>query len=89
MVFGIDLTKTENIITREFEVDHSQNREDVYTFNNYDGCYCGYSRLPDRSMVFDANVMTMRSQKVISTNLVTHETQWNFTLKDDENFCNP
>lgn len=89
MVFGIDLTKTENIITREFEVDHSQNREDVYTFNNYDGCYCGYSRLPDRSMVFDANVMTMRSQKVISTNLVSHETQWNFTLKDDENCCNP
>ena len=90
MVFGVDLTKTENIITREFEVDHSQNREEeeIYALNK-DRCYCGYSWLPERSMVFDANVMTMRNQKVVSTNLVTHETQWNFTLKDDENCCNP
>mmetsp|Transcript_657 Transcript_657/g.744 ORF Transcript_657/g.744 Transcript_657/m.744 type:complete len:93 (+) Transcript_657:2104-2382(+) len=92
MVFGVDLTKTENMITQEIKIDHSHNEEEVeedYYTTNYSSCYCGYTWLPERSMVFDGNLMTLKNQEVMSTNLVTHESQWNLTLKDDDNCCNP
>ena len=97
MVFGVDLTKAENeIITREVEIDHSQNENNDATMFMGSGivaeCYCGHSTwLPERSMVFDGNLMTLKRQEVISTNLVTHETQWNLTITDDDdnNCCYP
>jgi hypothetical protein len=83
MVFGVDLSKTEDLITSEFEVDHSR----PY-YNNYgvDGCYC-YSSLPERSMVFEGELMTMKNQKIISTDLVTKKMQWNITLDDSLQCC--
>jgi len=90
MVFGVDLTKTENLITREVEIDHSsqQNDDDATMFaGTIAKCYCGHTWLPERSMVFDGNLMTLKNQEVISTNLVTHETQWNLAIKDDDNCC--
>jgi len=90
MVFGVDLTKTENMITQEIKINHWQNEEekDYYT-TDFLACYCGYTWLPERSMVFDGNLMTLKNQEVISTNLVTHESQWNLTLKDDDHCCDP
>lgn len=83
MVFGVDLSKTEDLITSEFEIDHSP----PY-YNNYgiDGCYC-YSSLPERSMVFGGDLMTMKNQKIISTDLVTKKMQWNITLDDSLQCC--
>jgi len=89
MVFGVDLTKTENMITQEIKINHWQNEEEDYYTTGSLSCYCGYTWLPERSMVFDGNLMTLKNQEVMSTNLVTHESQWNLTLKDDDNCCNP
>jgi len=89
MVFGVNLTKTENMITQEIKINHWQNEEEDYYTTGSLSCYCGYTWLPERSMVFDGNLMTLKNQEVMSTNLVTHESQWNLTLKDDDNCCNP
>jgi len=88
MVFGVDLTKAEDLITREFEIDHSKN-DGATMVGGITECYCGHTWLPERSMVFDGNLMTMKNQEVISTDLVTHETQWNLIIKDDDKCCNP
>mmetsp|Transcript_25143 Transcript_25143/g.44034 ORF Transcript_25143/g.44034 Transcript_25143/m.44034 type:complete len:867 (+) Transcript_25143:200-2800(+) len=83
MFFGVDLAKAENIITKEMEIDHTSQPYD-YTSGE---CYC-YSQLPERSMVFAGDVMTMKNQKVISTDLVNRNREWNITLDDSLNCCN-
>jgi hypothetical protein len=80
MVFAIDLTKSENLITREFAIDHLSKAQD-------NGCYCGAYRLAKRSMVFDGDLMTMGNDQIISTDLVTSEPQWDITLEDDVECC--
>lgn len=89
MVFGVDLTETENMLTHEIEINHHQaksKRDDATQ------CFCGYhyTYLPERSMVFDGKLMTMKEEKVISTNLATGETIWNLTFPEevDDSCCN-
>ncbi len=84
MVFGVDLAKTEDMITLELQIDHSLKEPSQEDLSN--GCYC-YSWLPERSMVFDGNLMTMKAQKVISTNLVSYQQQWNLTFDDSFDCC--
>jgi len=80
-VFGVDLSRTENLITREIDINHWQ---DSY---NSKGCYCGQSWLPERSFVFDGNLMTLKSSTVVSTDLGSQEIQWEIPLQDNENCC--
>ena len=81
-VFGIDLNKTEKMITREIDIDHWSDPYDSR------GCYCSQVWLPSRSMVFDGNLMTMKNSKVINTNLDSEETQWKLTFQETE-CCRP
>lgn len=71
-VFGIDLNKT-GMITREIDIDHSRDNEGR--------CFC-YT--PGRSFVFDGDLMTMKDSTVISTDLVSEETQWSLSLLDPD-----
>jgi len=83
-VFAIDLSKTERLITRELDIDHEGN-------NFYDsrGCFCGSVYLPERSFVFDGNLMTLKNAHVVSTDLVSQETKWNLNMVDTEECCMP
>lgn len=83
-VFGIDLTQTEEIITRELDINHYLNRRDQYDKN---GCWCGYTWLPERSLVFDGKLMTMKNQLVVNTDLDSGETLWNVTFVPDTTNC--
>lgn len=78
-VFGVDLNKTEEMITQEININHYQSRYDSM------GCYCSHANLPARSFVFDGNLMTMKSSNIVSTDLVSKETQWTLTLEDKSN----
>jgi len=80
-VFGVDLNRTE-MITREIDINHWED------YKTEKGCYCYSERLPERSLVFDGNLMTMKGLSVVSTDLVSQETQWSLSLLDDENCCN-
>jgi len=76
-VFGVDLNRTD-MITREIDIDHSQITEiDSYSWQDSQ-CYCF---LPQRSLLFDGNLMTMKASTVISTNLVSEEIQWSLSLQ--------
>lgn len=78
-VFGVDLNKTEEMITQEININHYQSQYDSM------GCYCSHAYLPSRSFVFDGNLMTMKSSNIVSTDLVSKETQWTLTLEDKSN----
>merc|ERR1719410_1417143 len=71
-VFGVDLSRTD-MITREIDINH--------WLDTGRRCYCSF---PGRSFVFDGNLMTMKGSSVISTNLVSEETQWTLSLQDKE-----
>jgi hypothetical protein len=86
MVFGVDLSKTEDIITKEFEIDHTGRRSYGAWEESTNECFC-YSYLPERSMVFNGNLMTIKNQRVVSTALVTKEMQWNVTLEEFLQCC--
>lgn len=86
MVFGVDLSQEENIITKEMEIDHTGIGWQFASAEVYQGCYC-FSALPERSMVFNGDLMTMKNQRVASTNLVTGESVWNITLNDSQMCC--
>jgi len=80
-VFGVDLNRTE-MITREIDINHWED------YKTEKGCYCYTEGLPERSLVFDGNLMTMKGSSVVSTDLVSQETQWSLSLPDDESCCN-
>lgn len=89
MVFGVDLTKSEDMISREFEIDHSsdnQSQNEGSSMSMMDSCYC-YSWLPERSMVFSGNLMTLKNQKVISTNLSSQQQGWTLLLDQTLQCC--
>lgn len=77
-VFGVDLNRTD-MITREIEINHIQSRDS----KSENQCY-GY--LPERSFIFDGNLMTMKASTVISTNLVSEEIQWSHVFQG-ESYC--
>jgi len=90
MVFGVDLTKSENLITLEHEINHVE-QESSISFEDY--CFCGdyyYTSLPQRSMMFDGDIMTLKNEQVISTDIVTGTTEWNVTYPSyrDNSCCN-
>lgn len=85
-VFGINLNNTESMITREIDINHYQ--ENSYGYVDSSGCYCGGVWLPARSMVFDGNLMSMKSSTVLSTDLGSGATHWNLTLTNGDNCCN-
>jgi len=75
-VFDIDLNASESLIKREILINHE----------NDNGCYCYPSIwLPPRSFVFDGNLMTLKNQNVVSTDLVSpeHETKWTHSFAQD------
>lgn len=80
-VFGVDLNRTE-MITREIDINHWED------YKTEKGCNCYSEGLPERSLVFDGNLMTMKGSSVVSTDLVSQETQWSLSLPDDESCCN-
>lgn len=82
-VFGVDLSKTEEIITRELDINHYQE----HTFYDKNGCYCGGTYLPERSLVFDGNLMTMKSQLVVSTDLGSGEALWDIDFTGNTTDC--
>eukprot|EP00536_Pseudo-nitzschia_multiseries_P007054 jgi/Psemu1/296440/fgenesh1_pm.158_\ len=87
MVFGVDLTQTENMITSELEINHLQ-EESMFSdpWFGEDYCYCAYSfytSLPQRSMVFDGSIMTLKNEQVISTDIVTGKPEWNMTFPSE------
>jgi len=81
-VFGVDLSKTESMITREIDIDHESE-----TGFDERSCWCDYVWLPQRSLVFDGNLMTMKSASVISTDLVSHETNWFYSFENKSQDC--
>ncbi len=85
MVFGVDLSQTENIITKEMGIDHTPLWQ--YSFaEDSSECYC-YNSLPERSMVFNGDLMTIMNQNVISKSLVTKTTNWNISFADSLQCC--
>jgi Beta propeller domain len=83
MVFGVDLSKSENIITKELDIDHTSL---AYASEGVQqGCYC-FSSFYERSMVFNGDLMTIKNQRVISTDLVPETMNWNITF-DNSLFC--
>ena len=82
-VFGIDLNKTEEIITRELDINHYQEQ----TFYDKNGCYCGGIYLPERSLVFNGNLMTMRNQLVVNTDLGSGDELWEIDFTEDTTDC--
>lgn len=85
MVFGVDISKTEDMIEQFGRIDHSL-KMSTSREPDFDACYC-YSYLPERSLVFGGDVMTIRNQKVVSTNLVSQETQWTLDLDEALQCC--
>ncbi|KAL3921216.1 MAG: hypothetical protein SGILL_002864 [Bacillariaceae sp.] len=82
VVFGVDLSKTENIISKEMEIDHTSIRwQDIESL----GCYC-FESLPERSMLFNGSLMTIKNQNVISTDLVSKTVVWEIDF-DTDMFC--
>ncbi|VEU43901.1 unnamed protein product [Pseudo-nitzschia multistriata] len=93
MVFGIDLTQTENMITREIEINHAENSASTGPFPEIfpaRDCFCGFHNiyLPERSMLFDGKLMTMKGNSVINTDLVSGQSLWDLSLSHPEdNSC--
>ena len=68
---GFSVFNVENgVITKDFDIDHS------YEIPVDETCFQSYEWLPERSFVFDGNVVTMKKHTVISTSLSTGETLW-------------
>lgn len=84
-LFGIDLSKTEGVIETLGMINHTR---PVYSSRDptFDGCYC-YTQLPERSLVFGGDVVTMKNQRIVSTDLTSQETQWTLELKDSLQCC--
>jgi len=79
-VFGVDLNRSENVITREINIDHRSEDGETYGYTDSRGCYCSPMWLPQRSFVFDGNLMTMKRSSVVSTNLVSEEENWSHSF---------
>jgi hypothetical protein len=63
-------TVEKDTITRRFDINHL----DFIDGRNQCSAWCG--SLPERSFVIDGNVLTLKSQSVVSTNLGTERSEW-------------
>ena len=68
-------------ISLRFKISHVQS-QDFY------GCYWG-AYLPERSMVFNGNVTTLKGHSVVSTDLDTGKEVWTLDMPKpvDQNYC--
>lgn len=64
-------TVQNDTITRRFDIDHEAIVDDS---NNSCDAWCG--SLPERSFVIDGNLVTLKSQSVVSTDLDTEKADW-------------
>jgi hypothetical protein len=72
---GFSVFNVENgQITKDFDIDHS------FEIPYNESCTQWYDWLPERSFVFDGNVVTMKKYTIISTSLSTGETLWTVPL---------
>jgi len=71
-------------ITKDFDITHGPPQ-----YGDTVGQPCGYwySWLPERSMVFSGDVMTMKGYTVMSTDLTTGDLVWDFSLLDENLGC--
>eukprot|EP00529_Nitzschia_sp_RCC80_P041398 CAMPEP_0113453596 /NCGR_PEP_ID=MMETSP0014_2-20120614/7435_1 /TAXON_ID=2857 /ORGANISM="Nitzschia sp." /LENGTH=946 /DNA_ID=CAMNT_0000344987 /DNA_START=366 /DNA_END=3206 /DNA_ORIENTATION=+ /assembly_acc=CAM_ASM_000159 len=79
MVFGVDISKEVDLIERRGMINHTRSTYPYEKPGVNGGCYC-YAQLPERSLVFGGNVMTMKNQKVVSTDLTSDEMLWTLDL---------
>lgn len=63
-------------ITKDFDIDHS------YTIKYNEKCDYWYDWLPERSFVFNGNVMTMKKHTIVSTSLSTGNTMWTIPINE-------
>jgi hypothetical protein len=85
-VFGVDLSKTENIITKELDVNHTSVVWQFTPQEDEKDCYC-FDSLPERSLVFNGDLMTLKNQNVVSTDLVSQTIEWELTFNEDTICC--
>ena len=79
---GFSVFNVENgVITKDFDIDHS------YEIPYDETCMQWYEWLPERSFVFDGNVVTMKKYTVISTSLSTGETLWTVPITASMSGC--
>lgn len=64
-------TIKDDVITRRFDIDHLDFVNDASSTCD---AWCG--SLPERSFVIDGNVVTLKSQSVVSTDLATETAEW-------------
>eukprot|EP00540_Astrosyne_radiata_P006731 CAMPEP_0116865808 /NCGR_PEP_ID=MMETSP0418-20121206/25667_1 /TAXON_ID=1158023 /ORGANISM="Astrosyne radiata, Strain 13vi08-1A" /LENGTH=800 /DNA_ID=CAMNT_0004501349 /DNA_START=1054 /DNA_END=3456 /DNA_ORIENTATION=+ len=64
-------------ISQRFNITHARG-------NEFYGCYY-WARLPERSLVFNGNVTTLKGHSVLSTDLDTGELSWELELLKPEN----
>ena len=74
----------DNEITRDFDIDHTMVTQTTDT-----ACDYYYEWLPERSFVFNGDVMTMKVYTIVSTSLSTGETQWTLPINEDVLGCVP
>ena len=84
-VFGVHLSRSENIITKEMDINHTSVVWRYSSQEEQQGCYC-FDSLPERSMVFNGKLMTLKNQNVMSTDLISATVEWELSLNDDT-FC--
>jgi len=68
-------------ITKDFDIDHSLEVPYDEACNHY------FEWLPERSFVFDGNVVTMKMHTVISTSLTTGQTLWTVPVNETYTGC--
>eukprot|EP00540_Astrosyne_radiata_P006586 CAMPEP_0116850134 /NCGR_PEP_ID=MMETSP0418-20121206/15987_1 /TAXON_ID=1158023 /ORGANISM="Astrosyne radiata, Strain 13vi08-1A" /LENGTH=852 /DNA_ID=CAMNT_0004481989 /DNA_START=64 /DNA_END=2622 /DNA_ORIENTATION=+ len=68
-------------ISQRFNITHARG-------NEFYGCYY-WARLPERSLVFNGNVTTLKGHSVLSTDLDSGEERWKLDLLKpaDSNYC--
>lgn len=61
-----------DVISRRFDIDH----EDLVANDSGNSCQLWCGSLPERSFVIDGNLVTLKSQSVVSTDLNTQTPDW-------------
>jgi Beta propeller domain len=79
---GFTVFNIENgTITKDFDIDHSLEVKNDILCNRW------FEWLPERSFVFDGNVVTMKKHTIISTSLSSGETLWNIPIDGSLHDC--
>jgi hypothetical protein len=71
-------TVENDTITRRFDIDHEDIVDDS---SNPCDAWCG--SLPERSFVIDGNLLTLKSQSVVSTDLDTEKADWFIDMRKE------